>query len=176
MNSRLLIFSFILCIILFPSNSFEVEIQLKPADQDYWPSSGWKPSSPEEQELNSQKFSEMETYMEFNNLVNGIDSILVIRNGYLVYESYPSTNYDESKRHHLYSCTKVFTSALIGIAIEEGLIDSVEERVIDYFPDKTFENMDSRKQSITIKHLLTMTSGLVWTDQVNFYEMQRADD
>jgi len=126
--------------------------------------------------MSAQKLQEMEDYIYDNNFNFRIDSLLVIRNGYLVYESYPSHSYDENDRHHIYSCTKVFTSALIGIAIEEGLIGSIDDHVLDYFPEKTFNNMDSRKQSITIRHLLTMTSGLEWTDQIDYYEMVRTSD
>ena len=157
------------------SHNNVINLQLKAPEPDYWPTSLWKISSPEDQGLSAQKLQEMEDHID-NDLNYYIDSIIVIRNGYLVYESYPSLIYDENDRHHIYSCTKVFTSALIGIAIEEGLIGSVDDHVLDYFPEKNFDNMNSWKQSITIRQLLTMTSGIEWWDQINYYEMDGSSD
>ncbi|MFW9948965.1 MAG: serine hydrolase domain-containing protein [Candidatus Thorarchaeota archaeon] len=141
----------------------------------YWPTSSWIMSSPESQDMSSGKLLDMERFIEDQNIENFIDSILIIRNGYLVYESYPS-GYDENDRHHIYSCTKVFTSALVGKALEEGYISSINDYVLDFFPNKTFNNVDARKEVLTIKHLLTMTSGLTWTDQINYYQMAGSSD
>ena len=168
----LIIFSFLLSSLSFIpaySHDYEKNIYLKTSEPDYWPTSSWKASSPEDQGMSVQKLQEMEDYISDNNL--NFDSILVIRNGYLIHESYPSHIYDQNDKHHIYSCTKVFTSALIGIALEEGLIGSIDDKVLEYFPEKTFNNMDSRKQSLTIRQLLTMTSGIEWIDQINYYEM-----
>ena len=145
------------------------------AAPDCWPTSNWRFASPESQGISLGKIEEMENYIENQNLESSIDSILVVRNGYLVYESYPS-GHNENFIHHIYSCTKVFTSALVGIAIEEGYISGINDFVLNYFPNKTFGNMDARKQAITINHLLTMTSGLRWVDQTNFYQMQVTSD
>ena len=167
------IFGFIISSVIYNPVYFydnSKNIQLKTPEPDYWPITTWKGSSPEEQGLSAQKLQEMDDFVN-TYLSNYVDSILVIRNGYLVYESYPSSFYDENDAHHIYSCTKVFTSALIGIAIEEGLIGSIDDHVLDYFPEKNFDNMDSRKESITIRQLLTMTSGIEWWDQINYYEM-----
>lgn len=152
------------------SNSAPIQLGV-----DYWPISGWKTSSPIDQGISSDKLLEMEQYIGEHNLGNYIDSLLIIRNGYLVYESYPS-GHDADDRHHIYSCTKVFTSALVGIAIQEGHINGVHDHVLNFFPNKTIENLDTRKQSMTIQHLLTMTSGLEWTDQTNFYQMYATSD
>jgi len=156
--------------------SSESNLKLSVLEPDYWPTSGWKTSLPETQDMSSKKLQAMENYIDNQNLGPYIDSLLIIRNGYLVYESYPSAIYEEDDEHHIYSCTKVFTSALIGIALDEGYITGINNFVIDYFPSKTFANMDSRKEAITIKHLLTMTAGLEWVDQINFYQMAASSD
>ena len=57
--------------------------------------------------------------------------------------------------------TKSFTSALIGIAIDQGIIGGVDEKLFDYFPEYAHLAGDG-KESITIEHLLTMTTGLEW--------------
>lgn len=59
----------------------------------------------------------------------------------------------------IFSATKSFTSALIGIAIQEGYIDSLDQRMIDFYPEYDNHDLDPRKKNITIRHLLTMQSG-----------------
>lgn len=60
--------------------------------------------------------------------------------------------------HRIYSCSKSITSATLGIAIHEGYIADVEQKVLDFFPEYVVENPDSLKETITIRHLLTMSS------------------
>lgn len=173
-----------ICICLFNSFSctnfnsipLEDDIELQPSAPDYWPTLGWRTSLPKDQGVAITKLREMEVYIDNKNIKQNIDSLLIIRNGYLVYEKYPSTYYDENDRHHIYSCTKVFISALIGIAIEEGYITGVDDYVLDYFPNKTIAHLDSQKEAIKIQHLLTMSSGLSWNDQVNYYQMGETSD
>ena len=127
----------------------------------------WEISSPEEQGMNSSKLSELESYITIN--YPGIYSMVIIRNGYLVAEEY--FKYPATTKRNIYSCTKSFTSALIGIAIEEGYIESINESVLDFFPSYTFANTDERKQNMTLYHLLTMTTGLNW-DESNYDDPQ----
>ncbi|MFX1266241.1 MAG: serine hydrolase domain-containing protein, partial [Promethearchaeota archaeon] len=91
-----------------------------------------------------------------------IDSVLIVHNGYLVVEEYLDPAYNETTWHEIYSCTKSVISALVGVAIEEGLLTGVDQKVFSFFPNRTFANPDPRKDNITIEHLLTMTSGLEW--------------
>ncbi|WP_368901992.1 serine hydrolase domain-containing protein [Oceanobacillus oncorhynchi] len=87
-----------------------------------------------------------------------IDSCLIQHNEKLVFEYYRNKKMKE-RQHKIYSVTKSILSALVGIAIDQGYISHVNTPVSRYFPD-------SRKglagDEITIKHLLTMTSGLHW--------------
>ncbi len=141
---------------------------------DYWPTSGWRKSSPEMQGMSSAKLNEMMQYIRQQAI--GIDSVVVVRNGYVVMEEYPRPLlYGPQNPHPLYSVTKSFSSALIGIAIKEGFIDGVQHKVLDFFPNRTFANMDSRKEAITLEHLLTMTSGLPWDEWTYPYGDPRND-
>ncbi|MFW9800726.1 MAG: serine hydrolase domain-containing protein, partial [Candidatus Thorarchaeota archaeon] len=133
-----------------------------PVPREYWPSDEWRTSTPTEQGVDTTKLDEMMRYIETNAL--RIDSILIVRNGYLVFEEYPSSLYSPGDYHIIHSCTKSFTSALVGIAIQNGYIGDVSDRMIDYFSNRTIANLDNRKQNITIEHLLTMTSGLEWDE------------
>ncbi|MHA2026628.1 MAG: serine hydrolase domain-containing protein [Candidatus Thorarchaeota archaeon] len=130
-------------------------------ERNYWPTEGWITSSPEEQGMDSGPLNELMDKIEEHGIA--IDSLLIARHGYLVFEEYPR-HYTNESRHDIHSCTKSYTSALLGIAIEQGYINSTDDRMVDLLPDRTFANLDSRKEAITLEHLLTMTSGLEWDE------------
>lgn len=104
----------------------------------------------------------MSAYIEKEGFA--IDSILIVKNGYIVFEEYFNLEYNQNTLHRIFSCTKSVLSALIGIAIDKGYIESVEQKILDFFPNQTFANSDPRKENIKIGHLLTMTSGLDWQE------------
>jgi CubicO group peptidase (beta-lactamase class C family) len=131
------------------------------APSAYWPADAWRTSSPEEQGLDPQKLAQMLDAIQEQGL--GFHSLLIIRNGYLVSETYFGANQADT-RHELYSCTKSFVATLIGIAIDQGAIHGTDQRVVDFFPDRTFANPDSRKQAMTLDDLLTMRAGLDWQE------------
>lgn len=93
-----------------------------------------------------------------------IDSVIVIRNGRVVLEAYPNRWYPASSVHHLFSVTKSITSILVGIAADLGLIGSVEDPILAYFPGALPEAQVQSKSAITIEHLLTMSAGLEWDE------------
>jgi CubicO group peptidase (beta-lactamase class C family) len=91
-----------------------------------------------------------------------VHSVLVVRNGYMVVEAYFHP-YRQDRKHYTYSCTKSFLSALVGIAIEEGYLD-LDDKVLDFFPDRVVANDDPRKRAMMVEHLLLMRSGLDWPE------------
>jgi CubicO group peptidase (beta-lactamase class C family) len=140
---------------------------IRPTSISYFPDDEWTSTSPEEQEMNSTILDEMMQYIEDSSAP--MHGLVVTRNGYIVKEGYWSY-YTEGMAHHIFSCTKSFTGTLVGIAIKEGFIDNVSQRVIDFFPGMTIENLDSRKESMTLEHVLTMTTGLDWNEWNNSYQ------
>ncbi len=93
-----------------------------------------------------------------------ISSLLIVRHGYLVYEEY-FRGYDRDRLHPVYSVTKSVTSALIGIALQEGRIASTDTRLLDFFPEyPTLANMSEAKRQITLRHVLQMQAGFVWDE------------
>ena len=60
--------------------------------------------------------------------------------------------------------TKSVVSTLVGMALGDGLLDSTDRKVVDFFPGRTIANLDDAKKAITVRHLLDMTSGLGWTE------------
>lgn len=130
-----------------------VETQKSP---EYWPTQGWRTSTPEKQGLDSEKLADMLERIKEQNI--NIRSAAVIRNGYLVCDArfHP---FPQDSWHIIHSCTKSITSALIGIAIDKGLIEGVDTPVLDFFPEKTVANLGRSKKAMTLEHLLTMSSG-----------------
>ncbi|MHB8206913.1 serine hydrolase domain-containing protein [Mucilaginibacter sp.] len=98
-----------------------------------------------------------------DNTYPGIHSILIIKNGKLVLEEY-FYEYDAEKLQELRSATKSFSSALVGIAINKGLITNLNTPMLTYLPEYHPENPDPRKNQITIKNLLTQQSGFACYD------------
>jgi CubicO group peptidase (beta-lactamase class C family) len=130
-----------------------------PAVQGYWPVGDWRASTPEEQGMDSQKLADMINAIGANGI--SINSVTIIRNGYMVDDTY-FYPYQKEFRHAANSETKSFLSALAGIAMEEGDIKGVDGKVLDYFKDQAVANVDQRKQRLTIRNLMTMTTGLDW--------------
>lgn len=102
------------------------------------------------------KLGEYESFEDFLKNSN-TTSFLVIKDDTLLYEWY-GNDYDEESLMTSFSVAKSFVSALIGFAIEDGAIRSVDDPITDYIPELL--HRDSRFKDITIRHLLNMTSGI----------------
>lgn len=93
-----------------------------------------------------------------------IHGILLVKNNQLIIEAYFDT-YAANRQHDLRSATKSITSLLMGIAVDQGFVASVDEPVFRYLPNLVpGKNRDARKSQITIRHLLTMATGLDCND------------
>ncbi len=149
---------------------------------DYWPTIDWQTSSPEAQGMDSAYLTALDEYIMNEFWGNAMVSTLIIKNGYLVHETYYDDFWDGNYTRNIFSCTKSVTSTLLGIAIEEGYISSVDEPVLDFFPNRTFANTDTRKQTMTILDLLTMTAGFNWIEapytssESHYMQMTESDD
>lgn len=156
---RLTFFVVLGIIIIIVSLRIEGLVIITP-ENAYVPTTGWRVSSPEEQGMDSSILDNIEKIMTKNS-VNYIDSITIIRNGYIVYDSFFSY-YNYSDLHILNSITKSVTSILIGIANHTGFITNLDEPVVNIFSNRTFANMNAQKEAISIQDLLEMRSGLEW--------------
>jgi CubicO group peptidase (beta-lactamase class C family) len=125
---------------------------------------GWQTASPEDVNISQESLDKI--YAKFvseDQYFNG-KSLLVIKNGKLVFETYCRSPKDRDRFGHIQSVTKSVTSLIFGIVKSEGYIDSLDETLYSIIPDK-FPS-DVTKQSITMRHLLTMTSGLSFDNDV----------
>ncbi len=130
-----------------------------PIGPDYWPTEGWRTSTPEEQGMDSELLAEaLDSLREQKGF--DIHNLTVIRNGYMVTDAYFYPFAQSRSLHDLASATKSFTSSLIGIAINMGYIENVEQPVLDFFPERSVANVDANKEVMTVEDPLTMSSGL----------------
>jgi CubicO group peptidase (beta-lactamase class C family) len=111
----------------------------------------------------------LEEYLD----ASGTTAFLVIHDDRLLYERY-FDGCDESSIHTSFSMAKSFASALVGIAIDEGHINSVNEPITNYIPELL--EKDERFESITIRHLLTMSSGIKYEEGGDLPWSEEADD
>ncbi len=97
-----------------------------------------------------------------------ITSILIAKNGNVLFEKYYNGKNIESK-HNTRSATKTIATLLTGISIDKGLVKSENDKIFNYLQHKIpVNNTDSRKQNITIEDLLTMSSILECNDGNRF--------
>ena len=139
-----------------------------PSDEDlqaviYTPVSlgdGWEISTPEAEGLDPMLVAEL-----FYNAarLDTIYSLLVVKDGLLVAEDYFHEGAIDRK-DRIQSVTKSFTSALVGIAIEQELLSGVDQPMLDFFPEVADQISDPRKLQVSIGQLLGMRSGYPWEE------------
>jgi len=116
---------------------------------------GW--SEPEAQAVSSQELLELTRWVlqERPPLL----SLLISRNGRIVYELYTSS-ITRSEAHYVMSVTKSVTSALVGVAVGEGLLQGPEQTIANGLPRDVFPNEESyrRFRSVTLKDVLAMSA------------------
>jgi CubicO group peptidase (beta-lactamase class C family) len=120
----------------------------------------WKVSTPAAQGLDPSLVGEL--YSEAAGLKT-IYGLLVIKNGYLVAEEYFHEG-SIDRDNQMASVTKSFTGTLVGMALGEGYLESLDQKMMDFFPELTGEIKDSRKMDITIRELLQMRAGYPWEE------------
>lgn len=133
---------------------------------DYRPTvrSDWQVSTPEEQGLERRLLDEA----YFNALkLETLYGMLVVKNGYLIAEAYFNEGSIEQVSGRQ-SATKSVTSALVGIALDRGHLTSLDQNMVDFFPE-LLPLSDSRKNQITLRQLLKMRGGYVDEEKVDPY-------
>jgi CubicO group peptidase (beta-lactamase class C family) len=114
-------------------------------------------------------------------------SLLIYKNDKLVLEKYFKgrdekawagdvgvIEHNVNTLHDLRSISKSIVSSCIGIAITKGEIKSVDQKVFDFFPEYEKFNIETKKD-LTIEHLLTMSSGLEWNEDIPYDNPQNSE-
>lgn len=167
----------------WPTRPFEPAIY-NPDPPEHWPTGAWSRSSPESQGMSSSKLVELAGTADARAGSDPeffIDSMTVIRNGTIVAEIYPNPHYPPDALHVIHSATKSIVSALIGIAIDRGLIESVDTRLVEVFPEREISGLEDGKRALRLRDLLTMQSGLHSRDSYLYRHegllaLQKSDD
>ncbi|MFX0174271.1 MAG: serine hydrolase domain-containing protein [Candidatus Hodarchaeota archaeon] len=123
--------------------------------------------TPEEHDLNPEYFNRITEVIE--NRTYPLSSLVIANKmGYVLYEWYMMF-YDENKTYETFSVTKGIIGLFIGIAIDKGFIESVEVPISRYFNSSEWQNPDPRKEAISIRHLLTFTTGFEYDELSTSY-------
>jgi CubicO group peptidase (beta-lactamase class C family) len=128
---------------------------------EYWPTADWRTCRPEEVGMDSAALHGAYEYAARSTFVT--EGIAVVRRGYIVGEEY-FRGYGPATPFASYSVAKSFLSAVVGVAIARGHVPGVDQPACSYFDAWRAPGTDERKRSITVRHLLTMRSGLRFTD------------
>jgi CubicO group peptidase (beta-lactamase class C family) len=130
-----------------------------------WPAThawaAWREGSPESQGMDAQVLQQLVAHGRAEQM----DSLLVARNGVIVCEAYYEP-FRAEMRHAINSATKGVVAALVGMAIGQGRLAGTEAAVLDFFPGREFAHDGAFKRTMTVQHLLDMTSGLDWAERL----------
>ena len=113
-----------------------------------FPARRWEQAEPESQYLDAKKLEAAVDYLRENSGPDGVKELVVVRNGYLIWQG-PAVD----KVHGIWSCTKSFTSTVLGLLIEDGKA-TLDTRAKDHLPA-----MATAYPDVTLRHFTTMTSG-----------------
>lgn len=105
--------------------------------------------------MNQENINELEKTIcsDYSNAAG----ITVQKNGVRLYENY-FNGYTADTAFHVFSVTRSVLSALVGIAVDKGYIRSLDQKVLDFFPDYTPKRGEKTAQHVTLRDMLTMTT------------------
>jgi|TARA_B100000315_G_scaffold253769_1_gene293298 CubicO group peptidase (beta-lactamase class C family) len=132
-----------------------------PKAEAYWPTAGWRTAKPEAVGMNSAKLLQAVDYA--GEAQYKTDGVAIIKDGYIVAEAYFG-DFKQDSQHFSASVAKSFTNALVGIAIDKGLVPGVHAKLCQYFDEWDCSNADDMRSKIEIRHALTLTTGLKWQE------------
>ncbi|MFW5852161.1 MAG: serine hydrolase domain-containing protein [Bacteroidota bacterium] len=151
----------IILLFLLSASSCIVDENIKLDNNDYLPAElndGWDISTPEAEQASTDAVHSL--YKKFyseNDYVTAI-SLLIAKNGKIIGEGYCRDKTDRDVYHQTQSVTKSITSLVFGIACDKGYFPNLDTSIAIYFPN--YIDATNPRKGITIKHLLTMKSGL----------------
>jgi len=139
---------------------------------------GWETATPADVGLDEDILCSAVTAILRSEYRN-IHSFLIVKDDRLVFEAYfdgydyqysaprhhgALVHWNKDTPHNMHSVTKSVTSILFGIALDQGYISNVDETMFSYFPQYA-DIRNAKNETITLEHLLTMTSGLQWNEE-----------
>lgn len=134
----------------------------------------WELSTPADEKMNEELLNNAYQLIYSNERFIMARSLIVIRNGKIVAESYPHDPEDAYRTENLQSCTKSFTSILTGIALHQKILDSISQTFSSIYPDYFVNHQE--KKDITISDALTMKTGINFINSENTEMMYNTDE
>ena len=153
-----------------------------------WPTAGWEIATATSQGVNYDSLYVFSTQLESGDL-GYIDGMLVIRNGMILFEKEYTNDYDSlfkttgtkqgkynyydplwhpyynnTRLHTMQSVSKSLAAAAVGIAIKNGSIPGLDQKIMGYFDEYESSTPDPRRNAMTIRDVLTMTTGIQWDE------------
>jgi CubicO group peptidase (beta-lactamase class C family) len=132
-----------------------------PPERDYWPTDAWRTAPPEDHGLDADELRLLERTLTASYPT--VRSVVIVRDGHLIYERYRQ-GLDAMDGHDVRSVTKSVVSALVGIALAAGALESPDQTLGELFADRLPADADPKMGGVTVRHLLSMTSGLPGDD------------
>ncbi len=162
------LFFMVVAIVVLAVSLSSCDAPVEPEPQGDWPGKAWRTSAPEEQGMDSAILSDMLLAIEQGGY--DIHSVMLIRNGYLALGAHDAPN-GGNARQDIYSCTKSVTSALLGIALEEGHLQGLDSTLGGYF-----QISDPARAGITLRELATMSAGFPGLETLRSFEIPEKQD
>ena len=124
---------------------------------------GWFRSVPAHQGLDERTVQEIFNRVRSQSDYRTVRGVVIVRHGTLVAEAYFG-DYTNETRKNVHSVSKSVTSLAVGVAMDRGMLPSVDARLVDLLPRYTNRLKEPPKSQITLRHALTMTAGLAWNE------------
>ena len=176
MNARSACTAMMICSCLFLMSCMDDEPFKRPYDgfnprplQD-----GWVISTPENEGMNRGRLDQVFQIAYREDRFRLLRSIIIVRNGRIVAESYAYDPEDIHRIQNVKSVTKTFASVLTGIALQRKVLDSLNQPFSAIYPEYFVSRPD--KMGITIRHALTMRTGLQYNDEEHGYKFRFSEN
>lgn len=122
----------------------------------YWPTTDWIEQSSQAGGFRPSLLEQMHAHIQTH--LPGLDALLIVRHGYLVFEAYYQ-GFHARSYHSISSVTKSMVGMLVGVALAQGSLPDLDQTMLSYFPEVAASEPDARKHAITLRHLLALQSG-----------------
>ncbi|MCR8645460.1 beta-lactamase family protein [Paenibacillus sp. N1-5-1-14] len=138
----------------------------------------WMISTPEKEGMDCSILDQVDDYIK-QKRYRLVNSVLIVKNGKIVFEKYYN-KFNETSRNNIKSIWKSILSITTGICLDKGIIKSLDEPIGNYLKEFA-QNTHPYHKLITIRHLLSMTSGIYWNSGVHYHcpmlvQMMRTSD
>lgn len=126
--------------------------------EPYWPTAAFRTADPADLGMDANTLEAAATFAPSGS---SNQAIVVVRHGYIAFERYFGS-FTATTKHESYSMAKSFSSALVGIAIDKGLLASTEERLCQYYSEWDCADSSDPRSRITVAHAMNIATGLDW--------------